>query len=97
MATVDLEILLLACRDHGQNVSTWTTKMPLALNILPLWLSQAGLMSCMLRELVAMNLGVGEVASSGETRIEKAWREMAKAMSIKKSRLRRAWIATDTP
>lgn len=51
-------------------------------------------MSCMLSELVAINLGVCEVASSRGAR--KRGREgMSMSMSIKKPRLRRAWIATD--
>lgn len=45
-------------------------------------------------ELLAMSLDVGEVASSGK---REGVEIMAMSMSIKKSRLRRAWIATDVP
>lgn len=67
MTAVDLEILLLACR-IPQKISIVTSPAPAAEGhsalALPLWLSQEGLMSCMLKD-TAMAAGSSSTLGAG--------------------------------
>lgn len=77
MAAVDLEILLLACRMRP-NISTWGSREA-SVAILPLWLSQEGLMSlillqCSMRQPDHHRLGRG--SDGGNWQPRRACRQM---------------------